>query len=177
MIHQRLTAFTIHILPVTAIKPDLLDIDPQNAALIVCSDDKNHFMNMFPHKLIIPFADTIEIRGANAISPSQARVIISFLKSLPAEVTDLYICCSEGLSRSPAVAAAVLKMSARSDMVIWNNPYYSPNKLVYQTICHEAGIFAPNLYVRILKTRNNISFKKSKKAGNTGKYERWQIIE
>lgn len=134
-------------------------------------------MNFFSHRLISPFADTNEIRDTNAISSSQAGAIICFLKSLPAEVTDQYICCSEGMSRSPAVAAAVLKMSARSDMVIWNNPYYSPNMLVYKTICHEAGIFAPTWYVRILKTRNNISFKKSKRAGNAGKYERWQINE
>lgn len=169
--------FIIHILPIKAIRPDLLDIASQNAALIVCSDDSNRYLDIFQYRLIIPFADINFQNGTNAITSIQAKRIVSFGQSLPNAVTDLYICCTEGISRSPAVAAAFLRMSGRGDKVIWNNPYYSPNSLVYQTICSEAGLFAPEWYVWILKTSNAHRYKMSRKRGNTGSYERWQIIE
>ena len=78
------------------------------------------------------------------------RHIIRFLRQLPKSVTDLYVCCSKGGSRSPAVAAAVLRMSGRSDKAVWDNPYYVPNWLVYQSLVKNGGV---------------------------SEYERWQIIE
>lgn len=169
--------FIIHILPIKTIRPDLLDIAPQNAALIVCSDDSNRYLDIFQYRLVIPFADINSKNGANAITSANAKSIIDFVLSLPKTVTDLYICCTEGISRSPAVAAAFLRMSGREDRVIWNNPYYLPNPLVYKTICREAGLFAPEWYVWILKKRSALGYKFSRKRGNTGNYERWQIIE
>ena len=125
----------------------------------------------------MPFAD-VEVKNAfNAINGAHARAIIRFLRNLPDEVTDLYIFCSKGGSRSPAVAAAVLRMSGRSDRPVWENPFYVPNSLVYQTICHEFGLFAPDWYVKRLVELNRQCYLDSVKNGNAGKYERWQTIE
>lgn len=168
--------FIIHILPIKAIRPGLLDIAPQNAALIVCSDDSNRHLDIFQYRLVIPFADINFQNGTNAITSIQAKSIVSFGQSLPNTVTDLYICCTEGISRSSAVAAAFLRMSGRGDKVIWNNPYYSPNSLVYQTVCKQAGIFVPDWYVHYLETRNRKAYKKAVKCGDTHGYEKWQII-
>ena len=176
MKHDKPT-ITMHILPVSAIKPDLLDIDLKNTALIVCSDDNNPFIKMFPYRLIIPFIDTTIKDRIGSITRRQAKELLDFWDNRPSDVTDLYICCTEGVSRSPAVAAAILRMSEKSDNPIWNNPYYSPNTLVYQTLCREAGVFAPSWYLWMLKTNSIFRYKISKARGNTGKYERWQIIE
>lgn len=173
---DNVSKLAIHILPVSAVKPDILDTKPQNTALIVCSEEACLFTNLFSESLIIPFADTRDKHGLGSITSDQAKNIVAFAKKIHFSVTDLYICCSEGVSRSPAVAAVLLRMSGRSDKAVWNNPFYSPNPLVYQIICHEAGVFAPTWYVWLLKNKNAFIYKLSKARGNTGKYERWQII-
>ena len=179
MRRHRIRRFIIHILPVNAINPELFDVPPAKCAIIVCTNRTNSYINIFPagQRCIVPFAD-YEIRNCyGAINNSHARIIIKFLKRLPRRVTDLYICCSKGGSRSPAVAAAVLRLSSRSDRAVWDNPCYVPNWLVYQTICKEGGLFAPDWYVKHLVKRNRRCYLRSVKRGNTGKYERWQIIE
>ena len=175
---KKIRKFTIHILAIPAINHDIIDQPAERTALIVCTPRSNKSINLFSPKntLIMPFSD-VEVKGASgAINQSHARIIIKFLRKLPHEVTDLYICCSKGASRSPAVAAAVLRMSGRSDKVIWNNPYYAPNTLVYQTICREFGLFTPTFYVEYLRKRNSEKYKESVKNGHTSGYERWQII-
>lgn len=176
---KRIRRFTIHILAIPAINPDIMDLPAEKTALIACTPRSNKFLNLFPpgNTLIMPFAD-VEIKGASgAIDHTHARIIIKFLSRLPREVTDLYICCSKGASRSPALAAAVLRMSGRNDKVIWDNPFYSPNTLVYQTICREFGLFAPTLYVKYLQKRNSGKYQEAVKNGHSSGFERWQIIE
>ena len=79
--------------------------------------------------------------------------------------------------RTEAVAAAVLRMSGRSDKPVWENPFYVPNRLVYQVICKEFGLFAPDWYIKKLVDLNRQCYLNAAKQGNSGKYERWQIIE
>lgn len=125
----------------------------------------------------MPFADIEEPDNPFAIRGAHARAIIRFLRQLPDEVTDLYVCCSKGGSRSPAVAAAILRMSGRNDDVVWKNPFYVLNKLVYQVICREFGLFAPKWYVKHKAELNWQCYMKAARYGDTGGYERWQIIE
>ena len=179
MRQRRIRKFTIHILALPGIKPDLFDIPIQKCAIIVCTERDNEYLSLFPpkHICVVPFADVEDPQHTRAIKRSHARCIIRFLRQLPEEVTDLYVCCSKGGSRSPAVAAAILRMSGRSDKPVWDNPYYVPNWLVYQTICREFGLFAPYLYVMHLVRRNCRCYKKAVKNNGVCKYERWQIIE
>ena len=95
---------------------------------------------------------------------------------LPDEVTDLYVCCSKGQSRSAAVAAALLRMSGRSDDPVWLNPYYNPNTLVYYRLCREAGILVTPLEVQIKRKQNEKAYLDLQE-GKPTKFERWQIIE
>ena len=179
MRQHKIKKYTIHILAIPAIKPDVFDVAISQCSIIACTERDNKYLRFFPEKqrCIMPFSD-VEVKGAfNAINGAHARAIIRFLRNLPDEVTDLYICCSKGGSRSPAVAAAVLRMSGRSDKVVWENPFYVPNSLVYQTVCREFGLFAPDWYVKRLVEFNRQCYLDSVKNGNTGKYERWQIIE
>ena len=179
MRQHKIRKYEIHILAIPAIGPEVLDIPLSRCAIIACTERDNKYMNMFPERqrCIVPFADVEEKEHPMAIRGAHARLIIRFLRNLPEEVTDLYVCCSKGESRSPAVAATVLRMSGRSDKPVWENPYYVPNRLVYQVICREFGLFAPDWYVKRLVELNRQSYLNASKQGNAGKYERWQIIE
>ena len=146
-------------------------------AIILCSDEKNCYSEQKPNMLVVSFSDTTSRNHVNAITSEQAREILSFVSNLSANIHDLYISCDAGQSRSPAVAATILRMSGRSDIPVWENPYYVPNWFVYQTICCECGLFAPDWYVQQLVEINRQSYKSSVKNGNTGNYEPWQIIE
>ena len=107
---------------------------------------------------------------------SYARVIIKFVRRLPKTVTDIYVCCSKGGSRSAAVAAALLRMSGRSDAPVWDNPYYVPNTLVYYRLCREFGLPVTRLSVWLKNRRNQRAYRKLQR-GEPCKYERWQIID
>ena len=102
--------------------------------------------------------------------------IIKFINRLPDEVTDLYICCSKGQSRSAAVAAAILRMSGRSDDPVWLNPFYDPNTLVYYRLCKQAGIPITPEEVQLRKEQNEKAYLELQE-GKPTKYERWQIID
>lgn len=178
MRQHKIKKYIIHILAIPAIGPEVLDLPMSRSAIIACTSRDNRYLNLFPEKqkCIVPFADVEDPNHPMAIRGAHARFIIRFLRNLPDEVTDLYICCSKGGSRSPAVAAAVLRMSGRSDKIVWKNPFYVPNKLVYQVICKEFGLFAPNWYVKRLVELNWQCYMRAARYGDAGKYERWQII-
>ena len=96
--------------------------------------------------------------------------------SLPENITDLYICCSKGGSRSTGCAAALMLMSGRSDDDVWKNPYYTPNFLVFREMCREFGIDMPDEAVEERLRINDEAFRNAQKNKNGGKYERWQIL-
>ena len=179
MRQHRIKKYIIHILAIPAIGPEVLDIPMSQCAIIACTDRDNKYLYLFPEKqkCVMPFADIEEPDNPFAIRGAHARAIIRFLRQLPDEVTDLYVCCSRGSSRSPAVAAAILRMSGRKDDIVWKNPFYVPNKLVYQVICREFGLFAPGWYVKRKAEHNWQCYMKAARYGDTGGYERWQIIE
>ena len=179
MRQHRIRKYIIHILAIPAIDPEVLDIPMSQCAIIACTDRDNKYLKLFPEKqrCVMQFADIEEPDNPFAIRGAHARAIIRFLRQLPDEVTDLYVCCSKGGSRSPAVAAAILRMSGRNDDVVWKNPFYVPNKLVYQVICREFGLFAPDWYVERKVELNRQCYLTASQNGDTGGYERWQIIE
>ena len=109
-------------------------------------------------------------RPPNAFNKADAKRIINFVL-----VTDIYVCCSQGISRNPAVAAFLLKASGRNDMVVWRNPYYSPNTLVYALLCQEYGIRSSFLSAKVRKIANKKAFRSIQK-GKSCEYERWEIL-
>ena len=174
----KLKRYVIHILPVPAVSPDVFDLPMEQNALISCTDRTNRYLDGdgIIHKLVIPFPDVEDKTVPGSFNGAHARAIIRFLQSLPESVTDLYVCCSKGGSRSPALAAAILKASGRSDGEVWNNPFYVPNTLVYKRTCRELGIFMPLIAVMLKKRKNDVQFRKAKKRRDPGEYERWKII-
>lgn len=65
-----------------------------------------------------------------SFSSEDAKAFTDYVKGL-ADVNTLYCCCDAGESRSPAVAAAVMRYLGMDDMAVWRNPHYHPNMLVF----------------------------------------------
>ena len=65
-----------------------------------------------------------------SFSPEDAQAFADYVKGL-AGVNTLYCCCDAGESRSPAVAAAVMRFFGADDLPVWRDPHYHPNMLVF----------------------------------------------
>ena len=169
--------YVIHILAITAIDAETFDLPIKQNAIIVCTNRNNKFIYKCKPEniLIINFSDVEDKKDPEAFNRAHARKIIRFVKSLSNDVTDLYVCCSKGGSRSSAVAAALLRMSGRKDKDVWNNPYYVPNTLVYFRLCREYGLPITRFSSWIKKQKNNRAFKIAQKRKHC-RYERWQIL-
>ena len=72
-----------------------------------------------------------------SFSQMDATAFADFVKNLEADV--LYCCCDAGESRSPAVAAAVMRYFGLDDLQIWRNPHYHPNLLVFEMLAAALG--------------------------------------
>lgn len=77
---------------------------------------------------------------ARSFSLPDAVVFAEFTKHLTNEVDTIYCCCDAGESRSPAVAAAVMRYFGLDDMQIWRNPHYHPNMLVFEMMTNALGV-------------------------------------
>ena len=73
-----------------------------------------------------------------SFSRRDAAAFAGFVKNLKADV--LYCCCDAGESRSPAVAAAVMRYFGLDDMQIWKDPHYHPNMLVFEMLADGLGV-------------------------------------
>jgi predicted protein tyrosine phosphatase len=65
-------------------------------------------------------------------SPKQARQIVEFVASHQGGIGAVVVHCHQGMSRSPAVAAALCKAMGGDDSEFWE--IYSPNMHVYQMV-------------------------------------------
>lgn len=176
--NRKIKKYTIHILAIRAINRETFDLDQEKNAVIVCTNRDNKFIyECKPENiLIMNFPDVEDKKYPGAFNSAHARKIIRFIRGLSDEVTDIYVCCSKGGSRSPAVAAALLRMSGRKDMAVWDNPYYVPNTLVYLRLCREYGLLETHFSTWIRTQINRLAFRRAQK-GRPCKYERWQILE
>lgn len=75
-----------------------------------------------------------EESGDNTITMYDAIQIKHFVDDNINKVDTIYVNCDGGVSRSSAVAAALLKYMGLDDSKIWKNGKYSPNRLVYETL-------------------------------------------
>lgn len=175
---MRLKKYRIHILAVTAFRYHVLDEPYENNALIICTNRCEDIINKLPvnQKLVMDFPDVENPNCIGAFNRGHARQIIRFLNQMPPDITDIYVCCSKGGSRSAAVAAAIIRKSGRNDKVVWRNPYYVPNILVYKILCREMHMYASDRFVNRRNRLNEKAFRKAQKEGGT-KIERWEIIE
>lgn len=112
------------------------------------------------HFLALP-VDDIPTRTGNYFQEKHAASIRDFLLSLPGEVGSLFFCCDSGESRSSACAAAVLRAMGVSDAVVWENPKYHPNRLVYAETCRAFGIPVTEQEIAAREAANEEAFRRA----------------
>ena len=85
-----------------------------------------------PNVCILHFADTEESKRYDSVNGEDVRRMIRFLRKGGPD--DLFIACDEGVSRSSAIAAALIRCAGGSDDPIWKSNEYRPNVNVYRTM-------------------------------------------
>ncbi len=113
----------------------------KNAALISVrgsKDRKADIKAQFKDVLFLEFDDIeFEIIGFKTMDPSQAKLIYDFVtKNLDSGVRNIVCQCEAGISRSAAIAAAILRSASCDDKQIFN--FYCPNKHVYDLVLAES---------------------------------------
>lgn len=87
-----------------------------------------------------PIATMVLPKTIVFMSAKQAKRIWAFVHEHEAQVGTIVVNCQQGVSRSPAVAAALCKAMGGNDRMFWDE--FNPNRYVYQLVldaCPKAG--------------------------------------
>jgi len=127
-----------------------LDSDQRSAGAIIASsyDVREDKLSELKSKLILSFNDIIDCNNSFSFNPKLASEIYSYVRNLPSDTEVMYVCCDSGESRSSAIAAALMRFRSKDDMVIWSDPHYHPNTLVYKLLCNELGVSVTDKEIR-----------------------------
>ena len=94
-----------------------------------------------------------------SFSLEDAVAFADFLTAQENPIDTLYCCCDAGESRSPAVAAAVMRYLGMDDMAIWQNPRYHPNMLVFVMLTEALGAAVSDGEIDFLMETNQKAFR------------------
>lgn len=95
-----------------------------------------------------------------SFTEADAAAFARFLQSHN-DAQTVYCCCDAGKSRSPAVAAAVLRYFGMDDSCIWSDPGYHPNMLVFDLLTQALGIPVSDEEKDLLIHTNRTAFRKA----------------
>ncbi|HWQ58376.1 MAG TPA: hypothetical protein VN540_05080 [Clostridia bacterium] len=115
---------------------------PERQALISIMDHKRDCTERYPAARVLRlcFDDATDTSfWTNLMTQEQADAIRDFVLRYVNEIDLLIVHCTGGVSRSAAVAAAVLAGLGESDARIWNDENYRPNPLVYRMVLRAFG--------------------------------------
>lgn len=79
----------------------------------------------------------IHIDDCILFDKTHAQEILDFYGKWMEKVSTIVIHCNAGISRSPAVAAALSLIDSGDDKKIWDNRAFYPNRHVYRTIINQ----------------------------------------
>ena len=112
---------------------------PPRQALISIVDHRRDAVNRYPAPRVLRlcFEDAEDADcGQKLITYEQAEAICRFVLRFRGEIDTLIVHCAAGVSRSPAVAAAIVKGLGENDEAIWNDPALPPQRTrVYGRSC------------------------------------------
>ncbi len=136
--------YHIEICPVKRLYAIAREADLQDCCAIVVSsyDIRQEQLQGLGRLLALHFDDIVSGGQGRAFGQEEADRVARFVRSLPAQLDTLFVCCDSGESRSSAMAAAILRAGGRDEMKIWENPHYHPNPLVYSLLSGALGVEA-----------------------------------
>jgi predicted protein tyrosine phosphatase len=134
---ERIAVFDVSVSPLTR---ELLGFArqgmPRGMAMISIMDHARDCARYpVPRVLRLCFDDAVDRSyWQNLITREQAAAARDFVRALSDEVELLIVHCTEGVSRSAAVAAAILEAHGADAGWIWHDSRYRPNPLVYRLV-------------------------------------------
>lgn len=160
----------IEVLSIKQLKNVLEKSDRRKLKLIIASSYDNDIDNIEDKNKIILRFDDIAKSGKTSINKDIAKKISEFTDNIDFDNEKLYVCCDSGISRSSAIAAAILRKYKKDENTIWKNSNFQPNILVYKTLCKEFNLinfplrlkYKESINKRALKKKIEISRKNSK---------------
>lgn len=88
--------------------------------------------------IFVKFADTESPESEYpGLTLYQGSLLASFIEVYVPQVEAFLINCDAGVSRSAAVAAAILQYTSGDDSFVFGNSRYRPNMYVYRTLVNE----------------------------------------
>lgn len=130
--------FHIEISPLTRELLALADSGaPEHVAMISIMDHQRDARVPYPSARVLRlcFDDATESSfWQNLMTAGQATMIRDFILQHMDEIELLIVHCTEGVSRSAAVAAGILDGLGENASWIWSDPHYRPNQLVYSLV-------------------------------------------
>lgn len=146
----------IHIMPIKRFisAPDI----PKGAVAIMSSSEQ-----IDESRVKIPFVvayyQDLDYEDPRAFSLAQAKTFAEYIKSLDTNVTDIYVCCQAGESRSPGLAAAVYHYYGLDPHDVFRNPKYHPNVLCFRLLTEALGVPVEDVLIDQLIYENQQAFK------------------
>ena len=130
---------TIQICPIKRLYQILTEGDIGKCGAIISSASKIDTAKLYGFSYVFRQYEDLDYEcPGRSFSLEDAKAFADYAKEL-ADVDTLYCCCDAGQSRSPAVAAAVMRYFGLDDMQIWENPHYHPNMLVFEMLAGALG--------------------------------------
>lgn len=129
-------------------------INTNNKKIIILTEKE--IENKNKNILVIKCRDT-ESKTKTAFKEEDAKRILKHIENTNKK--NIIVACDCGISRSAAVGAAILR-KYKQDGRIWRSAQYTPNILIYDTLCKEQGIKNNKIYLKYLKYINKKAFKK-----------------
>lgn len=134
------------------------DAESLNSFAILCSSYEVRQLRC--PSIVLLFDDTINKHHPRRFAQKMADAISEKIKE-SADKADIYICCDSGESRSTAIAAALMRLYNQSDKIIWNNPHFHPNLLVYELMCKSMRLNCSKLRLWYNKKVSDYALKKA----------------
>lgn len=123
---------------ISPIKAVLHCLDDPALDFLFCTSEDYLPKPLPANVLTLEFRDTVAETAPGAFSPQLAARTAAFLRR-PEARPELFVCCDCGVSRSAALAAAILRAEGGDEFTVWQDPHYLPNPLVYRLMCAALG--------------------------------------
>lgn len=139
------------------------DADTSVIILSTSGEPRWKYVDMFFDSLVLNYDDVIDGADPYAYTDEMAARVATLVHSVEANisVTNLYVVCDYGESRSAGLAAAVIRYLGAEDLYLWDSAIYHPNPLVYRKTCAALGIEVTDEDISYLTEINQKTFREA----------------